>query len=100
MPLKKRFKYFVFRRDLIVIIKRTVGKLTKVKSVLRSTRLSSDFAMVQIHVTGGQTVGTMNYAEFVNRTKIPLNNLQCLRIERAIVRGLKPFLLPGDLENE
>jgi hypothetical protein len=94
MEPKKQYKYFAFRTGTVIVIRKTLAHLRKVKSILHNA--NTGFNMVQISVVGGRVVGTIAYLELTKRTSLRLGDLQCLQIDRELVKALKPFLVPGE----
>lgn len=94
---KKLFNYYAIRIGGMIILRRTTGKLSIIKSTLYSK--STPFALEQITYIGGKVIGTISYAEWLKRVSFVgsrLNNNNCTKVAREIIRSLRPFLQKGE----
>jgi hypothetical protein len=94
MLQRKVFKYFATRVANIVILRRTVTKLTRVRSMLYKP--NSEFRLEQVTYTGGRIIGCLTYPEWAKYSKIGIQPGGCARLTREQVRALDPYIYKQD----
>lgn len=89
--VKKPYKYYAIRILNKVIIRRTVGKLTRVSSTLYSH--TTKFKLKQVTYTGGTVVGIIHYNQWIRSgyTGIKVNGYE--KLTRVAYKAIKPFLV-------
>lgn len=87
---KKPFKYYAIRIANMIVFRRTVKKLTRVKSVLYRPR--TDFRLEQVTYTGGTVVGCMSYYDWTMHGGNALQPGNWIQLPKERFRALGPYM--------
>jgi hypothetical protein len=92
MEARKPFKYYAIRVANTIVIRRTVGHITLVRS--RLYKPNSGFEVEQLTYTGGKSIGTMSYNEWVAHGGLRL--AKHAKITREQYQAMRLFLHKGE----
>lgn len=92
----KEYKYFATRVGDMVIIRRVLKELKVIQSKLYKP--GSEFALKQVSFTGGKVIGAIKFTDYTSRcgSDYRFGTRYVVRLDRSIVRALKPFLISGE----
>lgn len=92
---KKLFRYFAIRVAGTIVFRRTVDKLSRVRSVLYKP--NTTLKLEQVSYVGGRVIGTMPYTKWLYVGKRQIANNGCTPISRDTYRALRPYIQKGEL---
>lgn len=92
---KKLFRYFAIRVANTILFRRTVDKITRVRSSLYKP--GTTLKLEQISYTGGRVIGSMPYSEWLRCGKRQITNNGYVAVSRESFRALKPYMQKGEL---